>query len=368
MIIILLFSRVALLLYIIMQKNDKKALMLKSVALKYENVDIYPVPGSAVWIPYAIIKQIYKRKKTPSALVYRYLNDYPSLIKTIIRLFAEVIGVIICLVLKVNIVWICHNVDRESSMNYPGITCLRRKLLVNFAKVILVTDPGLMPYAKQYLNCNKIDYITLGPARHNNSTLHFKEVLNGIKKFIDYHKSIVGKDKELLIGFCSGTINWKTAQFELIPILLRESALSNYHICLIVIGPLKEYYHDKNPDLLSYLQQEDKVFIYDKYLEVDEGIIASSIDFYWRSYSDLSVPLSLYNAVDLKKPMLVYGSGYLQEIIKKHSLGAVINKDFSNLEKALKLVESWDSSFGDKYLESHNWVVAAKRLVRACGL
>src|SRR5690606_13593977 len=92
--------------------------------------------------PLFLIKQIIKKK--PKAYVLRYLNDYPSFGKTLVRTASEVILILSCILFRIEIFWICHNIDRESDMYHPIMTNFRRKIVSFFSKKIFVTDELLV--------------------------------------------------------------------------------------------------------------------------------------------------------------------------------------------------------------------------------
>lgn len=47
----------------------------------------------------------------------------------------------------VRVVWLCHNVNRETEAYWPGITARRRRIWKGAAELILVPDPALMDMA-----------------------------------------------------------------------------------------------------------------------------------------------------------------------------------------------------------------------------
>src|SRR5690625_2408729 len=217
--------------YILIQSNDFK---IKEIGKKLEGkgVKLIPINSSPIILPFYIILYLLKYGK-PSGIIYRYLNDYPSVVKSAIRTLSEVFGVIIALILNFKIIWICHNIDRESHMHYPFLTKFRRWIFKRFSKKILVTDPLLIKYAKKQFpkQKTKIDYITFGSYPSRNKGDKTQKTVEIIKEFVVYHNN---RSDNNLFGFVAGNINWKTSQFSAIPKLIYESGRTKHNLRFIV--------------------------------------------------------------------------------------------------------------------------------------
>src|SRR5699024_12261301 len=87
--------------YILVQGNDFKTMQIGK-ELKKRGIKLIPIGSSPIKLPLYIIMYLLKYGR-PSAVIYRYLNDYPSFVKTIIRTLSEIIVVIIIYTLIFNI-------------------------------------------------------------------------------------------------------------------------------------------------------------------------------------------------------------------------------------------------------------------------
>src|SRR5690606_19159255 len=86
--------------YILIYGNDAKVRNW-AVALREYGCDLVPMPGSGARIGIYLIGSILRRRKRPAGVVFRYLNDYPSLLRTVARTLTEVAAVVLALLLRV---------------------------------------------------------------------------------------------------------------------------------------------------------------------------------------------------------------------------------------------------------------------------
>src|SRR5690625_2117278 len=148
-------------MYALIQQDDIKS---QKLAAEIENIELIRMTGTPNLIPIHIIKQILTRKKKPKAIILRYLNDSYTFFHSFIRFITNIITVFLTKTLGIRLVWICHNVDRESRENYPLLVKVRRKLVTKYSNKILVTDKFLIRHAINILKVekSKVDYITFG--------------------------------------------------------------------------------------------------------------------------------------------------------------------------------------------------------------
>src|SRR5690625_2909936 len=97
-------------MYALIQDDDVKS---RKLAKEIQGIELYIMKGSTNLIPYYMITQIIKRRRLPKALILRYLNDSNSLIKSLLRFITNIISVLLVKILRIKLIWICHNVDRE---------------------------------------------------------------------------------------------------------------------------------------------------------------------------------------------------------------------------------------------------------------
>lgn len=345
--------------YILVQGNDFKTMQIGK-ELKKRGIKLIPIGSSPIKLPLYIIMYLLKYGR-PSAVIYRYLNDYPSFVKTIIRTLSEIVGVIITFALNIKMVWICHNVDRESHMYYPVLTSFRRWIFKYFSKKILVTDPLLVKYAKRHFpkQKSKIDNITFGTYLGVNKSSSAQKVVETIKEFVHFHN---GEKTNDLYGFVAGNINWKTSQFAKVPEMIDEAEKRGYNLKFIVIGPIGSFLTKNDKKLYLKLKEDSRILFLDGYHELDLDQISIYVDFYWRVYLDLSTPATIYESAYYKKPIVTQKKGFLGEAVSTYSLGYVVNSNYTNLPSILNEIPKWNPIGAETFLKTHNWEKAAIKI------
>lgn len=376
--------------YALIQERDVKTIALEAEAAAL-GATLVPARGRAYWLPIRILQETVVRGR-PRAVVFRYLNDYRSLLQTGVRLGAELVSILLAWLLGARIVWICHNVDRETTSHHPSLSRFRRHLMSRVAERILVTDPLLVPHAQRTFPAaaRKISYITFGAQVEKGHGERSRELTQQVRRFLQpeaargrnptvpepgagAQKGSASPDASAelpkrLVGLCAGRASWKTAHFEQLPLLLDKAEALDVELRMIVVGPIGRYLDRTRPDILQFLREDPRILFVDEFIHLDETALAPYVDFYWRAYRDLSVPFTLYHAAALKKPVLAQGPGFVAEMVAAYGLGAVVAEDFHDLAEALDRLQRWDSSQADAFLKSHSWTVGAARLIEACGL
>lgn len=325
------------------------------------------MPGSAALVPIHLLRSIRMFGK-PKSLVYRYLNDYPSLLKTILRLLSEVLTVAICILMRIRVVWIAHNVDRESNAHHPLLSNVRRLLISRVAHRILVMDPLLVAHAREIFpaQSHKIGHTSFGPLgglAEDGGTESW--VLKEIEKFA---RRVRGEGMKVHIGLCVGTPHPKKPHFEDIPGLLDNAQSVGVELRMVVIGPVGEYLKTSNPTVLERLRNDPRVLFLDGLIPVDEVELAPHVDFYWRVSLDLSIPLGVYTAATSGKPILTRRPGFLSEAVDHYGLGSVMKEDMSDLEAALRELERWTPTGAMEFVSTHTWRRGAEAIGIASGL
>lgn len=354
--------------YILVQKADDKVAGWS--AANTSSTQIVSVPGSAVWTPLELARNMIKRRARPRAVVIRYLNDYPSLLRTVVRAVSECLTIAACLCLRIRIVWLCHNVDRESSENYPMVSRYRRKVHGKFASKILVTDPLLVRHAKLNVPYSegKLGWLTFGDPRvvEMRST-HHTEVFKRVESFVESVRRPegAGDGKRVIIGVTVGSPSKKKLEtYRRIPSLIAAAGHYGYSLRMIVLGPVREMIKEEDARLLRELESNPAIlFIGDRYVEIDNEALGSLVDFYWRVYTDLSVPYSVYHAASVGRPTVTMRVGFLYEMIQEYGLGVVIDDDFNNLKCGFDRVLAWPLHGTNHFTRTHNWKTGSEALV-----
>lgn len=351
--------------YIVMFSGDEKSRSWAKASRQF-GTDIRGLERLPILSPLTILWNLVTRGR-PRGIVFRYLNDYPSFFKSITRLASEFVVVSIARLLRIRVAWICHNVDRETSMHHPKITRLRRTMIGRASWKIFVTDPALLPHAKRFLpeHKDKLDYVTFGAPIETPQKPAQPEWWERLLELAQGTWRSGTPDAKTMIGLSIGHASWKTVHYEQSIRLLDSAQRLGYELRLIIIGPIRKYLEEHDPCTLEQLRSDERIFLVDEYARIDEAGLAERVDFYWRAYRDYSVPYGLYHSAYLKKPVLAYGEGFLSEAVRIYSLGAVINEDFSNLEQSLQVIAEWDDSAAERFLATHTWSGGARQLLAA---
>ena len=111
--------------------------------------------------PFYLLKLLIQRKGV-KVYIFRYLNDSRSLFIAYLRVISEILTIGIAKLFSIEIWWLCHNVDKETSSFHPRLTAIRRKNVVNNAKYIFTTNELLVSKAKELFKDKNIDFLSLG--------------------------------------------------------------------------------------------------------------------------------------------------------------------------------------------------------------
>src|SRR5690606_1312840 len=153
---------------IIVQKNDAKSRKWREASMNL-GLNLVLQNGTPNNAPWVLLRTIITTQK-PDGYVIRYLNDYPSFTKTMIRTASELVLLMLCKILRVKVFWICHNVDKETDRHYPIVSTFRRNIISSFCTKLFVTDALLREKARRIFprSSNKVDNISFGKtdARH----------------------------------------------------------------------------------------------------------------------------------------------------------------------------------------------------------
>lgn len=315
-------------LLILIQKSDLKSKCWAKEIPAVSDAELIPLEGSPLLIPASLIKLFLKRKKV-DGLVFRYLNDYPSLSRTLARLFTEVLSYYLMLLLhRGRVAWICHNVNNESEVNFPSISRLRRRFLVTRSIKIFVTSDLLVRHATKYLGVSQSKIAVASFGRPPNISagvttqgiLSLREVVknarfqfqmvglwigspaeksaDGLKSFLKYiFRAQINKKQHfgVIIGVTEDWIE-KSVGREL---YVNIKAMG----CIEVIGPL------------ALPWAEWQVF-----------------DYIWKPCDDVSLTMTVLNAAAAGVPMVVHTESFISEFIQCYRLGYSVHPDCPQID------------------------------------
>jgi len=293
---------------IIIQKNDLKSRKWAEAGTRF-GLNIEAQYGSAINAPIFLLNHILI-KGIPFAYIIRYLNDYPSFFKTLLRLISELFLIFICFCFRIKLLWICHNVDKESKQYFPLITFIRRKLISVYSKKIFVMDYLLVPYAvSEFPKHNKkIDSISFGIIEGSKKGQLQTEKM--IKEFLENRKQYAYmQGLNFLSLLCLGTpSSTKSIHFDNLVKLIKYSLKYNFLIAAIVGGNFKD--NKRCNTLLNGFNSSTNIFVLKEHTIFSDIFIRNQIDFYFRGYTDYSVPYTIYEAASFGKPTLALNCGF----------------------------------------------------------
>lgn len=339
-------------------------------ALASIGYEVVSYSGSQARTGSFLIKSIIHGEK-PIAVVFRYLNDYRSLSKTLLRFISEITALLVCRITGTTIIWICHNVDRESKRFHPTLSDLRRKMFAKAAYRIFVMDEGLVQAARIAFpdQSAKIDFLTFGTPTIKAVSERTKDVFEEVVEFISRRRASADQSGRPFFCFsCIGRAGDKYEHFPMARDLVRKMEGLGYAVAGIVIGPFKDIERDGSQEPFFGLDREPSIFFRSRYIPLDEVDLLEHIDFILRGYLDWSMSYTLYKAAAFRKPVLALDTGFVGWAVKNYKLGAVLSRDLSNIEEALAALRTWDPSNAQLFLSTHSWEFAARKIVDAVSL
>lgn len=323
---------------------------------------------NGLWMVIDVIKHLLSYGSA-DAIVLRYLNDRRSFFGSCRLALGEWLSIAIAYVVGIRVVWICHNVDKETKMNYPKLTKIRRWVVAKMAVRIFVTDPLLQKYVPKFMptasSC-KVDWLTFGA--YSPKSIKSHSVTYDIQSFANNFRERTEADrKSPLLGLCFCSPGNKYLHFDYARALIHAAKQTKYRIALILGGNLSKDNTERQQQELNLIVNEPDILLIPRYVRVNEFELTDSFDFYWRGYRDFSMSYTLYVAASVSKPVLALDSGFVGIAVRKYRLGSVIKSNFSDLEKGLTQLESWEPDNGSKFLTTHSWRIGATRLRGAIG-
>lgn len=340
-------------------RNDIKARLLD----EYSQQHGVRVRGSyferdALFFLFFII-EVLKFKK-PNAVIFRYLNDHANILRTAFLSVNVIFTVLLCRLLSVQVLWILHNVDKETHEHYPCINKILRQLVGVSSEKIFVTDPLLIPVAVEKYPAwrNKVDYITFGIRTDKVDSTTDERLIGALQGLTKY------REAGGFVLFCPTAGGEKYTHLSKAPQLMMNAREQGLKYKLVIVGELRMFLAE-NEALSKALASDEDIILLDRYAKYDAKEISCYIDFYWRSLSDQSVSFTLYEAASVEKPVLTLDEGFMGGAVKSYKMGAVLEDDFDNLIQSHSQLVDWDSKNAHDFLKNHSWEMAAEQITRS---
>lgn len=305
--------------------------------------------------------------RAPNALLVRYLNSPRCMLHAMSWWAITIATLLVARMAGIKLLWLLHNVDRETIQPYGVLTQSLRRLLGSLSSVILVTDPLLVDTARKHLPGSvhsKIDYITYGQRRASLDRLLYDVQDDETDLLTELIARIRQQEPHALIGFCPTSAGEKFTHLTHSATLARVGDTIGVKIHIIVVGPIDQYLR-MNRALALELSSCANIHLISRRLNYDPSRVGPCLDFYWRSLSDQSVSYTLYEAASVRVPVLTMDCGFMATAVPFYRLGACLQLDFSNASQALTEIRYWDPCGADEFLRTHSWSIAASKLAES---
>lgn len=350
---------------ILMQKCDIKSRMWAKAADSARLGKILPLKGSPILVPLGLLREILFGRGIPSAVCFRYLNDYPSLLKTIARLSSEAITIAACKILSIKVLWICHNIDAETLSYHRRVSNIRRRMLARAASSIFVTDELLAPIAEETLNCRcRIQSVSFGglPADEKVS-LGLSEALVEAARQI---KDKIRASGHPVVGMWIGTpVDKSLAGIRSLVALAEAAENERTPLGFVVVGPLSAWLEVRDSELLHRLSACENIALVDEYIDAPAESWRSVADFVFKPLDDVSVSMTSYNAAKAGLPLVCHSNSFLQSFVSSYRLGfGICPGALLAPSELVEKVRAWDSAACADFLQSKTWERGAHALFR----
>ena len=301
------------------------------------------------------------RRRRPNVYIFRYLNDYVSLTKTIVRMISEAAVIVTCWLFDIKIFWILHNVDRESFQYWPALSRLRRKAVALACHRAFVTDSLLINDAKRRFP--KVIWAPLSfgvdveRAPEPSGHARIVSALAQLRKKLSrnpHRPAYVGLAVTSLSDKCQHLFRYSelVANLPEWPFVIGLVFVSNFSGGSTKWKSIAERMHN-NP----YIE------IVDVEAKVDETAIADSFDFIYRSLSDLSVPFTVYRAAAVRKPLITHEEGFVARLVSEYGVGIIWSPE--NVGSVNTFFRTWTRDQWSAFLTDRSWSCASLQLSRS---
>ncbi len=334
---------------IFIQDVDIKSINWSRYLPNYK-VKCVPVGKDRIFLLFSILWYSITGHK-PHAVIFRYLNDYQSLIKTLARVVAEIIIFLVCSFFGIKLIWICHNIDIATTKHHAFLANFRKRLLLNCASKILFTHKDLVKKGQETMGVDaersgwtcfgEISTNTLSSSRYSSKINHFSE---RVKKS--------GKE---FVGIWPGNLENKNINSLKLSINIAKNVSK---VGMLIVGNLR-YLSKEDLDELGNIED---LLVIDDFVNINCNGLLREVDFFVKGTNDLSIPFTLFHSMSAHKPIIVPSRSYVSKIVHKYEIGTSLDSENPNSAKLLKKVRDWDKERANKFLALYNWDVGASNI------
>lgn len=351
---------------ILFQKDDDKS-RTWAVHLERHGIETAAVRGSPIRAPFQLLA-LRLRGRRVQWYVFRYLNDYRSWPKTFVRLLSEAAVILLTRALGGRVAWIVHNVDRETSRHHPRLARVRRLLVTRSSAVVFVTDPLLIPRARQALpGAEEVRWVCFGPPETGPRNKDTDEVRAALRQLRSRFQG-ENRRRPVYIGLCVSSPELKCRHFITVCDFVERHTDARGAVGVVVVGDVNRFADPEFLDAVKRIRAHPGVLLIDRSATVREEHLKDEVDFIYRVMSDMSVPMTVYVAAAIGKPLVTEPRTFLEEMVSSYGLGIVAGDACGEESEAGAFqdqMDRWDRSAADHFLEIRNWVIAADQFARS---
>lgn len=261
-------------------------------------------------------------KPCRKTVIFRYQNSASNLISDLVY---TVILSLVCVarsVFRIRVMWILHNIDRETVDRYPLLTRIRRSLLWTSASRIFVTDTL---FKEQFFPDNdKVSAISFGAKTDGSVKAETIETLKQCRR------------ANTLVGLCLGATGQKYLHFSRLEQLAAVARRHNLAIVFVLSRG-------------SSVDLDNVVYIDEPNL--DERAVSQYVDFIYRINDDVSMPYTIYAAASAGIPIVTASGYFTSRIVRRYGIGFTEERYFSATAGDITLCKRRQREF----LESKHW-------------
>lgn len=225
-------------------------------------------------------------------VIFRYQNSSPRMVSDLAYTLVIVMIAAIRRLIKTEIYWIMHNIDRETVDKFPVLTRIRRAILTRSSRLVLVTDP--MFKSKFFPATEKVRSISFGPKS------------DGVIDERTLDKIAELREEYDLVAMCLGAVGDKYVHYRCLEHL---TALAAQHgRALLLILPAHSNYEGKNAIKINETN-------------IDENALTQYVDFIYRINDDISMPYTVYAACGAQIPLVTGRNYFTFDIVKSYGIG-----------------------------------------------
>lgn len=239
-------------------------------------------------------------------------------------------------------------------------------MFLQMSDAYFVTDPLLEDVFREYFNLSSksVRASTFGRVKAKElSEANYRPSLTeeSAIEFITRQKDIAKQTGyKVLVTLCAGTLNGESVNkfihFDYLPALIENAYKHNFVVIALVAGNWNLHFPEIKKLDETYNKYPEHILNFKQYVKFEDRFVKDYVDFYFRGYTDYSVPFTVYEACTFEKPVICLNTGFLPRLVSSNQIGEVIDMDFENIKSVLqRMTNNKCSYFFEEFLKSHTW-------------